>query len=95
MQGGEGTQPEPGHGQRRPASGDRPAERRAAAADRRVVSKSARSPADRRVSSESRSQAAAESSVLWGVGAVSQRLGIATPTLRTWDRRYGLGPSAR
>jgi len=36
-----------------------------------------------------------ESGVLWGVGAVSQRLGIATPTLRTWDRRYGLGPSAR
>jgi len=36
-----------------------------------------------------------ESSVLWGVGAVSQRLGIATPTLRTWDRRYGLGPSIR
>jgi DNA-binding transcriptional MerR regulator len=36
-----------------------------------------------------------ESSVLWGVGAVSQRLGIATPTLRTWDNRYGLGPSAR
>lgn len=36
-----------------------------------------------------------KSSVLWGVGAVSQRLGIATPTLRTWDRRYGLGPSIR
>ena len=33
--------------------------------------------------------------MLWGVGAVSQRLGIATPTLRTWDNRYGLGPSAR
>lgn len=33
--------------------------------------------------------------VLWGVGAVSRRLGIATPTLRSWERRYGLGPSAR
>ncbi len=33
--------------------------------------------------------------VLWGVGAVSRRLGIASPTLRSWDRRYGLGPSAR
>ena len=33
--------------------------------------------------------------LLWGVGAVSTMLGIATPTLRTWDRRYGLGPSQR
>ncbi len=32
---------------------------------------------------------------LWGVGAVATRLGIAAPTLRTWDRRYGLGPSRR
>jgi len=35
------------------------------------------------------------SGLLWGVGAVSSMLGIATPTLRTWDRRYGLGPSQR
>src|SRR4028118_2240970 len=33
--------------------------------------------------------------LLWGVGAVSSMLGIATPTLRTWDRRYQLGPSQR
>lgn len=33
--------------------------------------------------------------VLWGVGAVSRRLDIATPTLRSWERRYGLGPSVR
>ena len=32
---------------------------------------------------------------LWGVGKVSSMLGIATPTLRTWDRRYNLGPSRR
>jgi DNA-binding transcriptional MerR regulator len=28
-----------------------------------------------------------------GVAAVARRLGVATNTLRTWDRRYGLGPS--
>jgi MerR family transcriptional regulator, light-induced transcriptional regulator len=28
------------------------------------------------------------------VAAVARRLGIAPATLRTWDRRYGLGPSA-
>lgn len=33
--------------------------------------------------------------ILWGVGAVSRRLGITTATLRTWDRRYGLGPNKR
>jgi len=33
--------------------------------------------------------------LLWGVGAVSTQLDIARPTLRTWDRRYGLGPSLR
>lgn len=27
------------------------------------------------------------------VGALAERLGIATSTLRSWDRRYGLGPS--
>ncbi|MFI7588172.1 MerR family transcriptional regulator [Spongisporangium articulatum] len=27
------------------------------------------------------------------VAAVARRLGVAPPTLRTWDRRYGLGPS--
>jgi DNA-binding transcriptional MerR regulator len=37
----------------------------------------------------------ATSGMLWGVGAVSTQLDIARPTLRTWDRRYGLGPSLR
>ena len=27
------------------------------------------------------------------VAAVARRLGIAPATLRTWDRRYGLGPT--
>ena len=31
----------------------------------------------------------------WGVGAVSSRLGIASSTLRTWERRYAIGPSHR
>jgi hypothetical protein len=31
--------------------------------------------------------------VTLGVAAVARRLGVATGTLRTWDRRYGLGPS--
>jgi transposase-like protein len=30
---------------------------------------------------------------LLGVAAAARRLGIAPATLRTWDRRYGLGPS--
>lgn len=29
----------------------------------------------------------------WTVAAVARRLGVAPATLRTWDRRYGLGPS--
>ena len=28
------------------------------------------------------------------VASVARRLGIAPATLRTWDRRYGLGPSS-
>jgi DNA-binding transcriptional MerR regulator len=31
----------------------------------------------------------------WGVGAVSKRLEITASTLRTWERRYGVGPSFR
>ena len=31
----------------------------------------------------------------WGVGAVASRLDIAASTLRTWERRYGVGPSHR
>lgn len=29
------------------------------------------------------------------VGSAARSLGIATATLRTWDRRYGVGPAAR
>jgi len=29
---------------------------------------------------------------VFGVAAVARRLGVATGTLRTWDRRYGVGP---
>ncbi|MFF2786352.1 MerR family transcriptional regulator, partial [Streptomyces sp. NPDC058049] len=28
-------------------------------------------------------------------GAVARRLGVAPTTLRSWDRRYGIGPAAR
>ena len=35
------------------------------------------------------------SAVEWAVGAVSDRLGLSPATLRTWDRRYGIGPSQR
>lgn len=31
----------------------------------------------------------------WPVGVVAERLGIAAPTLRSWDRRHGVGPSVR
>lgn len=31
----------------------------------------------------------------WTVGALSELLGIAAPTLRTWERRYGIGPTYR
>ncbi|MEU4804728.1 MerR family transcriptional regulator [Actinosynnema sp. NPDC023587] len=31
----------------------------------------------------------------WSAGAVARMLGVSPVTLRTWDRRYGLGPSTR
>lgn len=31
--------------------------------------------------------------VVLTIGAVARQLGVAVPTLRSWDRRYGLGPS--
>ncbi|MDQ2585094.1 MerR family transcriptional regulator [Saccharothrix yanglingensis] len=31
----------------------------------------------------------------WTPGAVARMLGVSPTTLRTWDRRYGLGPSSR
>lgn len=37
----------------------------------------------------------AGSDLTWGVGAVSERLGVTASTLRTWERRYGVGPSFR
>ena len=37
----------------------------------------------------------AGSDLTWGVGAVSSRLSVTASTLRTWERRYGVGPSFR
>ncbi|WP_066373184.1 MerR family transcriptional regulator [Herbidospora mongoliensis] len=34
-------------------------------------------------------------SLSYGIGAVARRFGLPAPTLRTWDQRYGLGPSLR
>ncbi|MER5322926.1 MerR family transcriptional regulator [Streptosporangium roseum] len=31
----------------------------------------------------------------YGIGAVARRLGVPAPTLRTWNLRYGIGPSRR
>lgn len=31
----------------------------------------------------------------WPVGAVADRLGVAASTLRSWDRRHGIGPTSR
>jgi hypothetical protein len=31
----------------------------------------------------------------WSIGEAAQLLGVSADTLRTWDRRYGLGPSGR
>jgi DNA-binding transcriptional MerR regulator len=33
--------------------------------------------------------------MVWSVGSVAERLGIAASTLRTWERRYGVGPTHR
>ena len=50
------------------------------------------SPSDRSPSEGAPSE---RTTVEWAVGSVSERLGVATATLRTWDRRYGIGPSQR
>jgi len=42
---------------------------------------------------ETRSPGSHTSEPLLSVAAVARRLGVAPATLRTWDRRYGLGPS--
>jgi MerR family transcriptional regulator, light-induced transcriptional regulator len=39
--------------------------------------------------------AAAVPVLSWPVGAVAERLGVSTSTLRSWERRYGLGPTHR
>jgi DNA-binding transcriptional MerR regulator len=46
------------------------------------------------VAARSRTDApSADDGIRLTVAAVAARLGVAAPTLRTWDRRYGLGPS--
>jgi DNA-binding transcriptional MerR regulator len=42
-----------------------------------------------------RSQVTTEEEPGYGIGAVARRLGVPAPTLRTWNLRYGLGPSRR
>ena len=41
----------------------------------------------------SQSNPESDSAIVLSVAAVARRLGVAPATLRTWDRRYGLGPS--
>ena len=41
------------------------------------------------------SEGSPDAQVTLTVAAVAARLGVAPSTLRTWDRRYGLGPSGR
>ena len=40
-------------------------------------------------------QVAADGEPGYGIGAVARRLGVPAPTLRTWNLRYGVGPSRR
>ncbi|GAA2866125.1 MerR family transcriptional regulator [Streptosporangium fragile] len=40
-------------------------------------------------------QATPEEEPGYGIGAVARRLGVPAPTLRTWNLRYGVGPSRR
>ncbi len=35
------------------------------------------------------------SEIVWNVGSVADRLGMSPSTLRTWERRYGVGPTHR
>lgn len=36
-----------------------------------------------------------DAALTWSVGAVADRLHVSASTLRTWERRYGLGPTDR
>ncbi|MER5418716.1 MerR family transcriptional regulator [Streptosporangium roseum] len=44
---------------------------------------------------DERGQVTAEEEPGYGIGAVARRLGVPAPTLRTWNLRYGIGPSRR
>lgn len=44
---------------------------------------------------DDRGRAATEDEPGYGIGAVARRLGVPAPTLRTWNLRYGIGPSRR
>ena len=50
---------------------------------------------ERDLASVSEDVTSARNTVEWAVGSVSERLGVAPATLRTWDRRYAIGPSQR
>ncbi|KQZ88193.1 hypothetical protein ASD62_01485 [Phycicoccus sp. Root563] len=52
-------------------------------------------PAERVDDSLGDGEDSGRTTVEWAVGSVSERLGVAPATLRTWDRRYGIGPSQR
>lgn len=48
-----------------------------------------------RVRARARARAVSESGPSWlTVSAVARRMGVAPATLRTWDRRYGVGPTS-
>lgn len=50
-------------------------------------------PADARAA-DSETAAVDPDEPRWSVAVVARQLGVAPPTLRTWARRYGLGPSS-
>ena len=37
----------------------------------------------------------AEAGLTWSISAAAAQVGVAPATLRTWDRRYGVGPAER
>lgn len=36
-----------------------------------------------------------ETGLTWSIGGAAEQVGVAAATLRTWDRRYGVGPAER